>query len=142
MRVCHLCSYEGWLGEGQDTQGKCPPSGFYNSICVRIGRGSGESSSEGGPNSGPTVFLQLHCTGIQPLPTIPGPQRPSALREPLPQHPSQGLKESLLNKEAWTRGLQPTPPLTPPLFQTVGPEAQHAECLGGMDQGQPCSATM
>lgn len=72
---------------------------------------SGEGSSKGGPNSGPTDFLQLHLTGIQALPTTLGPQRPSALREPLPQHPSQDLKESLF-KEAGIRELQP-PPLQP-----------------------------
>lgn len=41
----------------------------------------------GQPRREPHLWAQL--TGIQPLPTTAGPQRPSALREPLPQHPSK-----------------------------------------------------
>lgn len=76
---CHLGSHEEGLGEGQAARESVLHLDFTIQPVCGEWKVGGEGSSEGGPNSGPTDFLQLHLTGIQALPTTPGPQRPSAL---------------------------------------------------------------
>lgn len=130
---CHLCPMRRGSGKGRAPR----ESALRLDFSTQLVRGEvGEGSSEGGPPSGPTGFLQLHLTGSRPLPITPGPQRSSAFRSlSLSIHLGESKEVYLISKlKQGTYNPPPTLSLSP--LQTVSPKAQQEECRGRRDQGK------